>query len=67
MTLCSCKIAHIKKSAFYFGTDCFTENFQVKENKTKMRNIHPRIFDLLFWGLRLGFGFRGLDSFRVSF
>ena len=31
------------------------ENFQVKENKTKMRNIHPRFFHLLFWGLRLGF------------
>ena len=26
------------------GSDYFTENFQVKENKTKMRNIHPRFF-----------------------
>ena len=30
------------------GSDYFTENFQVKENKTKMRNIHPRFFHLLF-------------------
>ena len=37
------------------GNDYFTENFQVKENKMKMRNIHPRFFHLLFWGLRLGF------------
>ena len=36
------------------GSDYFTENFQVKENKTKMRNIHLRFFHLLFWGLRLG-------------
>ena len=33
---------------FFYGSDYFTENFQVKENKTKMRNIHPRIFHLLF-------------------
>ena len=32
----------------YFGSDYFTENFQVKENKTKMRNIHQRFFHLLF-------------------
>ena len=37
------------------GSDYFTENFQVKENKTKMRNIHPRFFQLLFQKLRLGF------------
>ena len=30
------------------GSDYFTENFQVKEDKTKMRNIHPRFFYLLF-------------------
>ena len=36
-------------------TDYFTENFQVKENKTKMRNIHPRFFHLVVKGLRLGF------------
>ena len=30
------------------GSDYFTENFQVKENKRKMRNIHPRFFHLLF-------------------
>ena len=30
------------------GSDYFTENFQVKENKTKMRNIHPHLFHLLF-------------------
>ena len=40
---------------FFLGSDYFTENFQVKENKTKMRNIYPRFFHLLFWGLRLGF------------
>ena len=33
---------------FIFGSDYFTENFQVKENKTKMRNIYPRFFHLLF-------------------
>ena len=37
------------------GSDYFTENFQVKENKTKMRNIHTRFFQLLFQGSRLGF------------
>ena len=37
------------------GSDYFTENFQVKENKTKMRNIHPRFFQLVFQGLILGF------------
>ena len=31
-----------------YGSDHFTENFQVKVNKTKMRNIHPRFFQLLF-------------------
>ena len=30
------------------GSDYFIENFQVKESKTKMRNIHPRFFHLLF-------------------
>ena len=30
------------------GSDYFTENFQVKENKRKMRNIHPHFFHLLF-------------------
>ena len=40
---------------FFFGGDYVTENVQVKENKTKMRNIHPHFFHLLFWGLRLGF------------
>ena len=30
------------------GSDYFTESFQVTENKTKMRNIHPRFFYLLF-------------------
>ena len=30
------------------GTDYFTKNFQVKENKTKMRIIYPRFFHLLF-------------------
>ena len=36
------------------GSDYFTENFQVKKNKRKMRNIHPRFFHLLFKELRLG-------------
>ena len=36
----------------FLGTssDNFTENFQLKKNKTKMRNIHPRFFHLLFRG-----------------
>ena len=41
--------------SFFGCSDYFTENFQVKENKTKMRNIHSRFFQLLFYGLRLGF------------
>ena len=32
----------------FFDSDYFTENFQVKENKTKIKNIHPRFFHLLF-------------------
>ena len=35
--------------SFTIDSDYFTENFQVKENKTKMRNIYPRFFHLLFW------------------
>ena len=30
------------------GSDYFTEKFQVKENKMKMRNIHPNFFHLFF-------------------
>ena len=30
------------------GSDYFIENFQVKENKAKMRNIHSRFFHLRF-------------------
>ena len=37
------------------GSDYFTKIFMSKENKNKMRNIHPRIIHLLFQGLRLGF------------
>ena len=33
---------------FFVGSDYFTENFQLKENKTRMRNIHPCFFHLLF-------------------
>ena len=33
---------------YRFGSDYFTENFQLRENKTKMRNIHPHFFHLLF-------------------
>ena len=33
---------------YVYGSDCFIENFQVKENKTKMRNIHLCFFHLLF-------------------
>ena len=46
---------YLKKLHYCFGSDYFTENFQVKENKTKMRNIYPHFFHLLFYGLRLGF------------
>ena len=38
-------------------TSDFTENFQVKENKTKMRNIYLHFFIWFFRGLRLGFKF----------
>ena len=47
------------------GSDYFTKNFQVKENKAKMRNIHPRFFYLLFWG-KVRAWVRFGDSFRVS-
>ena len=43
------------ETGLLIGIDYFTENFQVKENKTTMRNIHPRFFHLLFLGLRLEF------------
>ena len=33
---------------YKIGSDYFTENFQLRENKTRMRNIHPRFFHLLF-------------------
>ena len=33
---------------YHLGSDYFTKNFQVKENKTKMRNIYLRFFHLLF-------------------
>ena len=39
---------HISKLSNIIGCDYFTENFQVQENKMKMRNIHPRFFHLLF-------------------
>ena len=32
------------------GSDYFTENYQVKENKTKTRNIHSRFFISFFKG-----------------
>ena len=48
----ACTNLHCTKE---IGSDYFTENFQLKENKTRMRNIHPRFFHLLFQGLRLGF------------
>ena len=46
-------IKKLKKKAlfhrqFYCGSDYFTENFQLKGNKTRMRNIHSRFFHLLF-------------------
>ena len=51
----------IKPYCLFLGSNYFTENFQVKENKTKMRNIHAWFFQLLFQGsrlwFRLGFGF----------
>ena len=45
-------------------SDYFTKNFQVKENKTKMRNIHLHFFRLLFQGLRLGFELGFMVSFK---
>ena len=36
------------RDSIKIGSDYFTENFQLRENKTKMRNIHPRFFHLLF-------------------
>ena len=39
---------HVGKLVKRKGSDYFTENLQVKENKTRMRNIHPRFFHLLF-------------------
>ena len=45
---CTCK--YDTDSAKSKSSDYFTANFQVKENKTKMRNIHPRFFHSLFRG-----------------
>ena len=36
--------AGAKEAGLPIGSDYFAENFQVKENKTKIRNIHPRFF-----------------------
>ena len=42
------------KNEYYFnqGSDYLTENFQVKENRRKMRNVHSHIFHLLFLGVK---------------
>ena len=42
---------------FHLGSDYFTASFLAKNNKTKMKNIYPRIFHLLFIRLRVGFEF----------
>ena len=33
---------------YNYGSDYSIKNFQVKENKMRMRNIHSRFFHLLF-------------------
>ena len=38
----------VSSTHYFFGSDYFTENFQLKENKTRMRNNHPRFFHLVF-------------------
>ena len=43
-----CRPSNQGVEPFQIGSDYFTENFQLKENKTRMRNIHPRFFHLLF-------------------
>ena len=42
-----------KTSAKINGSDYFTENFRVKENKTKMKNIHLRFFPFAFLGVKI--------------
>ena len=37
----------------YFGSDYFTENFQVKENKTKMRIYSSALFSFAFLGIKV--------------
>ena len=39
---------YIQDNLLRLSDDYFTENFQVKENKTKMSSIHPRIFQFFF-------------------
>ena len=44
-------IPNKSKGSDYIRT-YFTENFQLKENKTRMRNIHPRFF-ICFLGVKI--------------
>ena len=48
------------KNNITIASDYFTENFQAKVMKMKMKNTYPRIFYLRFEELRFGFalGFR---------
>ena len=54
------------------SSDYFTENFQVKENITKMRNTHACFLHLLFLGVKIKvlvgvwIRFQFGNSFRVS-
>ena len=46
---------YVLLSHYLTDSEYFTENILVKENETKMRNIHPRFFHLISYGLKLGF------------
>ena len=57
----------ICKNSKLAESNCVTENFRVKEDETKKRNIHPSVFHLPFWGLMTWIGVRVWVTFEISF
>ena len=55
----------------FVGSDYFTENFQLKENKTKMRNTCKNKANTVWARIRFGVSFEqgfefGLDWVRIN-
>ena len=53
LKIANCKIEMM--TSYFSLVTISAKIFKLKENKTNMKNIHPRFFHLLFKGLRLGF------------